>query len=299
MNILKNIFENKTIAISTLQDEQLSKRHIQLDVLHLHELDPVISGNKWFKLKYYLNDAIEKKFNKIATYGGAFSNHIVATAKACSVFNIASMGVIRGEKPKVFSPTLLEAQALGMELLFVSRTEYRDKKKIQQNFPEYYWVNEGGYGILGAVGAAEILKLVKDLHLYSHIVLAVGTGATMAGIIEAALLHQETIGISVLKNNYSLSANVQALLSEEAKNKKHAIYHDFHFGGYAKHPPEVLDFMNEIWLKHKLPTDFVYTAKALKAIFLLNENEKLPEGSRVLFIHTGGLQGNRGLDIGC
>ncbi len=281
------------IRIQNIQATWLQQQNVKLDVLRLDEWHPVVSGNKWFKLKYYLQDAFIKKYKTIATFGGAYSNHIVATAFACKERNLQSIGIIRGEKPQTLSHTLFEAQAYGMQLQFVSRDNYKNKHAIKTMFDDVYWIEEGGYGTLGANGAADILRLVDNIEIYTHIVCAVGTGTTLAGLLQTALPHQTVIGFSALKNNWSITEEVKQLLSKKEEQKQTIVIHDYHFGGYAKHNVMLLDFMNEMWRQQGLPLDFVYTAKALYGLQKVIKNKHIVQSnSRVLFVHTGGLQGN-------
>ena len=284
-------FDN--VTTQTIDASWLKAKNITLDVLRLDKIHPVISGNKWFKLKYYLEDFIQTGLNELGTFGGAYSNHIVATAFAALSINKKSIGVIRGEKPLQLSHTLLKAQEYGMQLHFVSRQDFNDKESIKKQHPDIYWIDEGGYGNLGAIGAAEILSLATNFHQYTHIVCATGTGTMLAGICRAALPHQKIIGISVLKNNVSINNEVSKLTSNTF-----TIMHDFHFGGYAKHPSSLIDFMKEIWQDHHLPTDIVYTSKTFYAIRQLVLNLFFPECSKILMIHSGGLQGNLSLPAG-
>lgn len=273
-----------------------STQHVKVDILRLDLLHPVVSGNKWFKLQYYLQDAITQNKDTIATFGGAYSNHIVATAYAAREAGLQSIGFIRGERPARLSVTLLDAINYGMNLVFTDRTLYRDKTTIMQSADKhnYYWVMEGGYGQLGSKGAADILR-VTDTHDYSHILCAVGTGTMLSGLISASLPGQELIGISVLKDNMALEKEVLSLLNEEDRAKPFSILHDYHFGGYAKHPQELTGFMRDIWEKENLPTDIVYTSKLLFAVKDLMAANRFPTGARILLIHSGGLQGNTSL----
>lgn len=288
--------ELKRVFLQNIQAPWLQEKAVHLDVLRLDEWHPVVSGNKWFKLQHYLGDAKEKGFNTIATFGGAYSNHIVAVAFACREEGLQSVGIIRGERPKQLSHTLLHAEAYGMELQFVSREEYRDKEKIKASFPEVYWINEGGYGELGAAGAGDILLLAEDWKNYTHIACAVGTGTTLAGLIKQSPPHQTVIGFSALKNNTALKEEVKKLLPQSAKPNQWRIVHNYHFGGYAKYNAALLDFMNDVWMQHQLPLDFVYTAKAFYGLQdMIEKGDTFSTNSRILFIHTGGLQGNESL----
>ena len=284
-------FDN--VITQTIDALWLTEKSIALDVLRLDKIHPVISGNKWFKLKYYLQDFIQQNLNELGTFGGAYSNHIVATAYAAFLLDKKSIGIIRGEKPSQPSHTLIKAQEYGMQLHFVSREAFNNKENIKQQFNGIYWIDEGGYGNPGVKGAKEILSLAANAGQYSHIICATGTGTMLAGICEAASSHQKIIGISVLKNNFSIKDEVSKLTG-----KDFTMMHNFHFGGYAKHPPVLIDFMNEIWQQHQLPTDIVYTSKTLYAIRQLAIDLFFPEGSKILMIHSGGLQGNLSLRPG-
>lgn len=270
-----------------------------IEVLRTDLLHEVVSGNKWFKLQYYLKDAMDKGYKRILTFGGSYSNHIVATAFAAQKTGLKSVGVIRGElSPKNPSYTLHHAQQYGMKLEFVSREEFNNKAKIASRFSDYYIINEGGYGILGAQGASEMLTGIANYQKYDFIVLAVGTATTMAGIINAASLNQKIYGISVMKNNNSLLTELRQLLNMPIDNKKYSILHDYHFGGYAKKATQLIDFMNMFYRETDIPTDFVYTAKAAYALKDLCVQNILTSKSNILFIHTGGLQGNMSLPKG-
>lgn len=282
------------IPIQKLSDQHFVNEGINADVLRLDKVHPIISGNKWFKLKYYLQEAIEKKFTSVATFGGAFSNHILATAYACNKYNLNCIGFIRGEKLKNYSETLRDAQLLNMQLRFLSREAYLNKKKIIGDNNTLFFIPEGGYGINGANGAAEILQLVPTLSTYNYIVCAAGTGTTLAGIANKSLNHQQCIGISTMKNNFSIEKEIFFLVDNKAKHRV-KLLHEYHFGGYAKCNQQLIDFMNKIWIEHHLPLDFIYTAKTLYAIFQLAEKKYFKRCSKILFIHTGGLQGNRSI----
>ena len=292
--LLQSELDVKAICIQKMTEEPFSNAGVAVSVLRLDKIHPVISGNKWFKLKYWLQQAIKNNCNTIATFGGAFSNHILATAYACNKLNMKCIGFIRGEEPKHYSQTLLDAHALNMQLRFLSRAQYTEKESIMQANSSMFFIPEGGYGKTGCDGAAEILQLVPNLSAYTHIICAVGTGTMLAGIANASLPHQQCIGISVMKNNFSLEKELFFLADDEAAQRI-KLLHDHHFGGYAKHTQTFIDFMNKTWLTHKLPLDFIYTAKALYAVHDLVERKYFSAGANILFIHSGGLQGNRSL----
>jgi 1-aminocyclopropane-1-carboxylate deaminase len=272
---------------------------ISASVLRLDMVHPVVSGNKWYKLKEYLKEAKEQGKTTIVTFGGAFSNHIVATAAACDLFGFKSVGIIRGERPIILSGTLQDAINYGMHLIFLSREEYKSKSIPEELFNEHpsdqlYFINEGGYGSLGMLGAASILNEIYTYE-YTHFLAAVGTGTTLAGLLQASQNDQQVIGISVMKNNLSLDGAVERL----APNRQNfRILHDYHFGGYAKRTPELLDFMNQWYHLTGIPSDFVYTGKLFFAFNKLISGNFFPPDSNILLIHSGGLQGNRSLPAG-
>ena len=278
------------------------KSHTKVDVLRLDLLHPVISGNKWFKLKGYIDKAIRTDKNTLITFGGAYSNHIIATAAAAKEYGLKSIGIIRGEEPEQLSFTLHEAASrYGMQLVFISREDYKRKQipsalitSIDTN--ETIVIPEGGYGPEGVTGAKEILQSIDSKH-YTHIISAVGTGTTVAGLIESVTPEQQVIGISVFKNNDSLQSEIEMLFSDKRKNSFRLI-HDYHFGGYAKYQDELIDFMNEFYRVTQVPSDFVYTGKLFFAVNDLIEKKYFTAGVKILMIHTGGLQGNSSLPKG-
>lgn len=278
------------------------KSHTTVDILRLDLLHPVISGNKWFKLKGYVEKAVRTDKKTIVSFGGAYSNHIIATAAAAKEFGLKSIGIIRGEEPKEISFTLSEASSVyDMQLVFVSREAYKKKEMPLSllatiNSNETMIIPEGGYGSDGVTGAKEILHLI-DSSKYSHIICAAGTGTTLAGLIESSSIHQHITGISVFKNNYSLEKETEALISPNSK-RHFTFIHDYHFGGYAKYNTELINFMNDFYVESGVPSDFVYTGKLFYGVKDLIEKKYFPAGVNILVIHTGGLQGNSSLSKG-
>jgi len=283
--------------INHIELDRLGKKNgseIPLSVLRTDLIHPVISGNKWFKLRFYLDEAVKKGYKTIGSFGGAYSNHIMALAAAAKMSGLASIGIIRGEADD--SPTLQEARELGMKIKAVSRESFKDREEIIQSFPkqnEIYWVEEGGYGMQGARGAATILSAM-DCSGFTHILCACGTGTMAAGLIMGAADHQKIIGISVLKNNTALEKSIAGLLPDALHRKIHCI-HDYHFGGYAKHPVQLLDGMNDFYQRTHIPSDIVYTSKLFYAAEDLIQKGYFEETANILLIHSGGLQGNRSL----
>ena len=282
------------------QPVDLSKAVIQslpdnIDVLRLDRIHPVVSGNKWFKLKYHLQEAIKQHAAGIVTFGGAWSNHLVATAFACRQAGLHSIGIIRGEEPAQLSATLQDASEYGMQLKFVSRSAYTDYQPKQ--FPDHYIVPMGGQSHLGVMGAAEILSLIP-YEQYPYIACAVGTGTMMAGLVRASLPHQLVIGISSLKIPAGTDNSLHHFVAQQTGRKNFTILSEYHFGGYAHKTNHLFQFMNDLYDQHHLPTDFVYTGKLLFGIMHVVSTGYSPAGSRILVIHSGGLQGNRSLPDG-
>lgn len=264
------------------------------DVLRLDEVHPVISGNKWYKLKYWLEQCIGAQKKGLITWGGAWSNHLVATAAACAAAGLQSVGIVRGEQAPKLSPTLLDAKQYGMQLYFISRSRYKEEVAPDELYTaDFVLVPAGGYGVLGAKGASQILSGITTN--YTHIICAVGTGTMMAGLMQVAPENCTVLGVSSQKNNLGLPQQVKDLLRNETTVN---INHQFHFGGYARWNTELLQFMNNWYTKTAIPTDFVYTAKTFYAALQLAKEHFFVPGSRLLLIHSGGLQGNRGLPAG-
>lgn len=279
------------ITTDQIQTPLLQNKKVEVDVLRLDKIHPVISGNKWFKLKYHLDNYNAANYTGILTFGGAWSNHIVATAFACHLQKIKCIGVIRGEKPGQLSSTLTEAMKYGMGLKFISRESYAQKNSsefvtaIQKEFPGYYIIPEGGAGTAGEKGAGEILQHTNGKK-YTHIACAVGTGTMFNGLLKVASSNRDVIGIIVLKG------------WEQSKDTRGTLFYDYHFGGYAKYDNTLIAFMNELFEVTTIPTDFVYTGKLAFAIFDLIKKDHFAATSKILLIHSGGLQGNSSLQKG-
>ena len=280
----------------------LSSSTVEARMLRLDKLHPIVSGNKWFKLRYYIEEAISQSCSTIASFGGPYSNHLVALAYVAKENNVKSIGYVRASKEDTVTPSLQEAQAYGMQLEFIGRTNFQEIKndllKTNQHRSidnsSIYFIDEGGYGSIGAKGAATILN--EHCKHYTTIIAAVGTGTMLAGLINAAEAHQEIIGIPVLKNENTIEDEIKSLLINKAAS--FSLLHNFHQGGYAKTNPALFDFMNQLWTLEKIPTDIVYTGKLLMAVDSLLKEKYFKAGSKILVIHSGGLQGNRSLPLG-
>jgi 1-aminocyclopropane-1-carboxylate deaminase len=272
----------------------------KVDLLRLDLLHPIVSGNKFYKLRYYIEFALAKGVSTVASFGGPYSNHIVALAFTAKEAGLKSIGYIRTNADEHMTPSLKEAKAYGMELVYLGRTDFQSKKAAilqssASNTTDCYLIDEGGYGTIGAKGAATILT-AQDTSHYDFIICAVGTGTMLAGIINAADAHQKIIGIPVLKNEGSIESEINALL--EDKNRPYTLQHQFHQGGYAKTNSMMLDFMNKLWDAEKIPTDIVYTSKLLFGVEQLIKDNYFEKDTSILVIHSGGLQGNRSLQEG-
>ncbi|RYY22921.1 MAG: pyridoxal-phosphate dependent enzyme [Chitinophagaceae bacterium] len=272
------------------------QKNIRIDVLRLDLIHPVVSGNKYFKLKYPVAKALAAAAPGIISFGGAWSNHLVALAKYCNDVGMRAIGIVRGEPGAQPSPTLQDAVGYGMTLNHIPRSLYNNKaalyNELKASYPGYVIVAEGGRSADGVSGAAEIAALTDYLS-YDIIMGAVGTGTMLAGLLAASAAHQQVLGISSLK--LKPGNDVEAFIGTSVPGKPFNINYDFHFGGYAKHNSELISFMNDCWTQYALPTDFVYTAKLMYAVKQLLAAGYFAAGSRILVIHSGGLQGNRSL----
>ncbi len=289
------------VRYTDAQDGRVFDFYVKRDDL----IDPLVSGNKWRKLKYNIEQARHKSSEGILTFGGAHSNHLVATAKACHVAGLKSVGFVRGEELSYNSnSTLMDCAQLGMELVFISREEYRNREdweymnQVRHGFPSFHIVPEGGSNFYGIIGCQEILK--ETPNDFDHVFVSAGTGTTAAGVVLSAGPHTKVHIVSALKGDF-MEAQVSKMLNsvcfdeelvEELKRK--AVFHDnAHFGGYAKTTPALHEFIQTIQAQMQLPLDTVYTGKALHELIGSWKSGELGEHSKVLFIHTGGLQGMR------
>ena len=253
------------------------------------------SGNKWWKLKYNLEEATRIGHDTLLTFGGAYSNHIYATAAAAKELGLKSIGIIRGENTLPLNHTLAFAQSCGMTLHFISREVYRNKttddfiQQLQNKFGDFYLIPEGGTNGLAVKGVAEFgTALINEVD-FDYLCLPVGTGGTMAGIVKALAGRKKIVGFSVLKGGGFLSAEVKKWTADSFSNWN--IEQDYHFGGYAKTTNELIKFISEFEKQHQLPLDQVYTAKMMFGILDLIQKGYFKRGSTILALHTGGLQG--------
>ena len=273
---------------------------IELFIKREDKLHPIISGNKFRKLKYNIQEAKRLGHTTLLTFGGAFSNHILAVAGAGAEFGFKTIGIIRGEEleSKINeNPTLAKTQELGMQFHFVSRAAYRDKESssfisfLCEKFGNFYLVPEGGTNDLAIKGCEEILTS-EDKSYFTHIACAVGTGGTISGLINSSTEKQQLIGFSSLKG---------AFLSEVIRNfvvkTNWSISDAYHFGGYGKVTDELIQFLNSFYTQTSIPLDPVYTGKMVFGVLDLIEKGYFPPNAKILMIHTGGLQGIKGMNF--
>lgn len=283
--------------IQTINDKHVQTHGISAAILRLDLLHPIVSGNKIFKLNHYLATAKSSAKKGILTFGGAFSNHLVAAAYAAKVNNLESIGFVRGEAPNIYSHSLIDCISYGMQLEFIKRETFDsiDLAQFSSAYPNHAIIPHGGYGRLGMLGAKEIME-IPGVEAYDRVVAACGTGTMAAGLVAGLQSHQQLTLVSVLKNNCSVMNEIKQLLrEEEIKNKRFDVRFDFHLGGYAKKNALLFQSMNDFFNTHHIPTDFVYTGKLVHAFYRMMEAGAFARDSKVLLIHSGGLQGNRSL----
>lgn len=292
VELFENNMYHHPLVVTELNDPLFIEKKIRIDILRLDLIHPQISGNKWFKLKYNIQKAVNQNASSILSFGGAYSNHLHALAYAGKLFKIKTQGIIRGEE--INNETLDDCKKWGMDLHFISRSEYRNRYEdefiasIQKKFPNALIVPEGGNNEFGLRGAMEILQGV-DLNKYSHLCCAIGTGTTFSGIVESSLPSQKVLGFVAIKNGEYLEEEIK----KNTKNKNWKLMYQYHYGGFAKTTPELVSFIHDFNNIHQIELDYVYTGKMMKAIFDMAYENYFTQGSSLLVIHTGGLQGNR------
>ncbi len=280
------------------QNVKISNQSVELFIKREDLLHPLIPGNKFRKLKYNLKEAMAQNHTQLLTFGGAFSNHIVAVAAAGKEYGFQTIGVIRGDELATQiedNPSLKFAQACGMILEFISREQYRNKNEKnalefwQKKYGKFYFLPEGGTNNLAVKGCEEILTTQDDI--FDFICCAVGTGGTISGLINSAQPHQKIIGFPALKGDF-LPEDIRKFTA----NKMGEFITDYHFGGYGKVTPQLIQFLNDFHDQHHIPLDPIYTGKMVFGVMDLIEKNYFKKGSNILLIHTGGLQGIRGIN---
>jgi 1-aminocyclopropane-1-carboxylate deaminase/D-cysteine desulfhydrase-like pyridoxal-dependent ACC family enzyme len=312
------MFDNTlSIPLTTLQQALFQEKKISLQLLRLDQTDILISGNKWFKLKYNLLEAQKQGAKTLLSFGGAYSNHLHALAFAGKQNHFNTIGIIRGEPYLPLNPTLTDITEQGMKLYYINRQDYRHKhspdiiKKITQLLitddpfnqgalaGQFYLIPEGGTNQLALLGTAEITELIP--HQTDYICVPCGTGGTIAGIILGSHhLHAKILGFPAMKGGHFLNTHITQLINHTPL-KKHSqlcswqLINDWHFGGFGKINKSLAHFMTHFERTQNIALDPIYTAKMMYGIIQLIEQDYFPQGSRIIALHTGGLQGKRGM----
>ena len=281
------------------QEIQLNSSKISVFIRREDLIHPIVSGNKFRKLKYNLLQAKAEKQQTLLTFGGAYSNHIAAVAFAGKENGFKTIGIIRGDELEskiAKNPTLKFAQVCGMQFEFVTREDYRHKteagflENLKNKFGSFYLVPEGGTNEFAVKGCEEILTEADSQ--YDFVCCAIGTGGTISGIINSILPHQKVLGFPALKGDF-----LKDEIRNFARNENWELINDYHFGGYGKVNPELIAFMNLFYAENKVPLDPIYTAKMIFGVMDLIEKGYFPENSKILLIHTGGIQGIAGMNL--
>jgi 1-aminocyclopropane-1-carboxylate deaminase len=278
---------------------------VRVDVLRLDALDSLAPGNKWFKLLPNIAAAENARALSMLSFGGAYSNHLHALAAVGRAKGIATIGCVRADANVQLTPTLQDAKDWGMSLHYLSRSDYRRRgdaefiAELRAQYPNTYMIPEGGANALGAHGCGSIVDLIPAAgQSYVSIVLACGTGTTLAGVASKIADGVKVIGIPVLKAEKFMASDIAILLSELGGDRGNwQLDHRFHGGTYARLPQYMAEYMTVFERRQNVLLDPVYTAKAAYAVQYMVDNNEFDPGGRVLLVHTGGLQGRRGYGL--
>lgn len=261
------------------------------------KIHPFISGNKWRKLKYLLQRALRENKNHLVTFGGAYSNHLLATACAGALFGFKTTGFIRGEETLPINDTLFLCKQFGMQLIYIDRETYKNKQTIFCNYfesnAEAFFINEGGASEEAEIGCAELIDELNEK--YDYIVLACGTGSTMAGIVRGCYERNYASNIEGVCVHKGISPVYDCVKKSSQGLKNWHVHEDFHLGGYAKTSADFLNWIYSFQQKTGILLDPIYTGKMMYALHHLIKQNYFPQGSSVLTIHTGGLLGTLGM----
>lgn len=286
---------NLNIQTEYIHDALWEDQNIQLGILRLDQIHPLVSGNKWFKLSENIKAAEKAGKNTLLTFGGAFSNHLIATAAAANALGYNSIAFVRGfHADPQSSATLKACQDLGMVLKTMSRADYNLKndsgflEKLKIQFPNAWIIPEGGNNEAGRLGIRAIASFLPQK--IDSLAVPIGSGTTLSGLRNCLPNEVELLGFAGFKNGAYLFDEIQTMLNNPLANWQ---FNDaYHFGGFAKHTPELIEFMNSFYQSFNIPLDFVYTAKMMFGLFDLLKKKQIKEGTHLIAIHTGGLQGN-------
>lgn len=282
--------------IQEIHDPVFEKAGVSVLIKREDMNHPYISGNKWWKLKYNLEEAKKLGKNTLLTFGGAYSNHIYATAAAANELGLKSFGIIRGEETLPLNQTLAFAKSKGMVLHYVSREDYRKKhepefiKKLHDQFGDFYLIPEGGTNAFAVKGVAELARQLENETDFDYVCSSVGTGGTLAGMIEGLTQSKKIIGFSSLKGGEFLREEIRKYTDKKGNWK---LLHDYHFGGYGKTTLELMTFIKSFQTRTTIILDSVYMGKLLYGIYDLVTKNYFGSGSKIIVLHTGGLQGTK------
>lgn len=286
----------KAAIIEPLQHPSLQEHGIELYIKRDDLIHPIISGNKWRKLKYTLLYVLNNKYQHLISMGGAYSNHLHALAYVGHKLNIKTTGLIRGEEPENYSQTLSDLKDWGMTLKFVSRSDFRELRKNKAHNDKLekqyggFWIPEGGANTYALKGVTEILKEI-DIE-YDTLALACGTGTTLAGLAKTLPDKKRVLGFSSLKGGGFLKKDIKKLIKNNSLTNW-SINFDYHFGGFAKTDDELISFIKEFESLNNIPLEPIYNGKMLFGLIDMVKKDYFKKGLKIIAIHTGGLQGNR------
>jgi 1-aminocyclopropane-1-carboxylate deaminase len=278
-------------VLTRIEEDLFVSRDVVVDVLRLDSIHPLLNGNKWFKLKYNLEAAQQALHTTLLTFGGAFSNHLPATAAAGKLFGFKTIGIVRGEELSGDSNKVLrKCSDLGMRLIFITREDYRKKEnkefvsQLRRDLGDFYLIPEGGSNALALKGAAEIPALVKAD--FDFICCAAGTGGTITGIAQTLAPGKKALGIAVVNSEKYFSKQIRNLAGEIPGSL--LLNHDYHLGAYAKTTGELISFATAFEQKNGIKLDLVYNAKLFFGVVDLVKKGFFPPGSRIVCVNTGG-----------
>ena len=283
--------------LTPIHDDKLHQQQLKLYIKRDDLLHPVVSGNKWRKLKYILDHALKLGASTLISMGGAYSNHLHALAFVGKSLGMKTIGYVRGEPPKPLNPTLSDLLDWGMELRFVSRSAYRQLRQykhynsLPDQLPDQYWIPEGGASDLALQGVSEIVDEI-DIK-FDHLWVACGTATTLAGLLGKAPANCQISGIAALKGAGFLADEVKQILLNQPIPCQWRILLDYHFGGFAKSTLELQQFIKQFEAGHDIPLEPIYTGKLLYAVFDMLDKGYFNPGQSIIVLHTGGLQGAR------
>lgn len=279
-----------------ISDPVLDKAEVRLTIRREDLNHPALPGNKFWKLKYNLLEAHKAGHTAILTFGGAFSNHIAATAAACKMGGFKSIGIIRGEDADITNPTLSLARKNGMLIHRINRSTYRDKHsagfllELKSRFGNFFVIPEGGTNLSAIAGVKEMVTSFRTR--FDFLALPVGTGGTIVGCSQALKGESSILGFAALKGDF-LEDEIRSLHNRLGllAYSNWSVVNDYHFGGYGKTTAELLSFIKDFKASQKIPLDQVYTGKMVFGLFKMIEEGRFEKGSVIMAIHTGGLQG--------